>query len=246
MDKKSKTGIIIVIIGVIFASVLFFETEVDPPIETVDTVPLEIIEERPDFILWEDEKITLDSFTVVSFAPDDPNVAILSTGFHQPMWDTPIINTDPCEYVIADYTTKAHYSPKISSIDLEKAERIGIPKVLIHEQGHFDITEIYAGIINQTMKVLFVEEIPCPNVDNVTEFIIRVDAASKIVPMENKIEKIYNATQDSYEKETNYGNDDVEQERWTKKINACLSLDLMRIEICLELNKITVEHILER
>ena len=173
------------------------------PIILIETKPPETTEEF-NYILWEEGQLTLNSFNVISTDPDDVVVAETNAGFEEPTYETQIVNTEPCEYAVVNYITKAHFNPELTWIDLEKAEKLGISRVLNHEQRHFDITEIYSRIINQAILESY-SKIPCPNMDGISlESDIKEDARIKVVGTEQALQNLVNVAQDYYENETKY------------------------------------------
>ena len=82
--------------------------------------------------------------------------------------------------------------------------RVKTDYILSHEQGHFDIAEIYARKLSKALK----------------EYTPDIDKANKEV---NKIyEKIMNDLHEEqlhYDKETNFSINKAEQSRWLKKIS---------------------------
>jgi hypothetical protein len=100
-----------------------------------------------------------------------------------------------------EYSIKCNFDKKRSWVKIRNDE------ILLHEQGHFDIAELYARKLNKVMK----------------DYHYNVKTASEDV---NKIYenmmKEHQETQNTYDLETNYSRDRVKQEEWHKKIAADL------------------------
>lgn len=83
-----------------------------------------------------------------------------------------------------------------------------IPSILEHEQGHFDLCEIYTRILRERMN----------SVDYTTPDINRV-----LLNIYAEVNKDYESRQQAYEQETTHGVNIAEQKRWTVAIGSELS-----------------------
>jgi hypothetical protein len=75
--------------------------------------------------------------------------------------------------------------------------------ILAHEQGHFDIVEIFARKLRKDLKALLVPE---------------AVFAAKIPGMRSRIDLQKEAYQEAYDKETDHNKDQVYQDKWYRKI----------------------------
>jgi len=82
--------------------------------------------------------------------------------------------------------------------------------LLRHEQGHFDIAEVYARKFRKKLKEEGKEI--CKSKDPKTEIDNRF----------NDIEEEWGATADKYDSETKHGADRDKQKEWDEKIQKCL------------------------
>ena len=241
-----KIGVIIaLLIGIpslIFSSPMDFTFTNEP-------VPEDIVKDTNEgkHVLYENGKLTIDDFRVVETDPNDLVAATVSVGFQVPKWETKIVSDTPCEYQITSYETKAHFNPTKSWIDLEKANKAGIANILNHEQGHFDIQQIYAKIINTEINSEIVNHnFPCPDVDaNELDSAVHQDAMNRLGSIESIFQNYTNISEDAYEDETTPGNNIDKQKMqiiWDKKIAACLSYDIREeLQVCIELNEFKLE-----
>ena len=218
------------------------QTDAEPSVVTLDDLTSD-----GKYVLYENGKLTIDDFNVIKTEPTDPGVAGTHVRFLEPNYDTKIVNDDPCEYQIINYETKAQFLPALTWIDMEKAEKVGIPTVLNHEQRHFDIQEIYAKIINTEMNSQFAKHnFPCSNVDeNDLDSANHQDAREGIWKIRVFFEDLTYTSQKSYDDETTPANIIDKQKNqivWDKKIDACLSYDgRYELQGCIKLNEFRLE-----
>jgi len=193
-------------------------------------------------VLYENGKLTIDDFKVVKTEPNS-FFAKINAGFQKkPNIQIKIVNDDPCEYQITSYEIKAHFTPSLSQIDMEKAKKVGIPIILNHEQRHFDIYQIYAKIINVEINAKFANQnYPCSNVDeNSLESANLQNAIDMTYPTEILFRVYADMSQEHYEKETFDSADN--QIVWDKKIDLCLSYDSRdELQVCQKLNEFKFE-----
>jgi hypothetical protein len=81
--------------------------------------------------------------------------------------------------------------------------RIKNNDVLVHEQGHFDIAEVYARKLNKLMKAY--------------QFNAKT-ASSDVNQLYENTMKQHRQTQIQYDQETDYSRNKLKQEEWLKKI----------------------------
>lgn len=81
--------------------------------------------------------------------------------------------------------------------------RIKNEKILAHEQGHFDITELYARKLNEAMK----------------NYVFNQSTASKdMSAIYQRIMTEHEQTQQEYDRESDYSRNAEGQAKWSKKI----------------------------
>lgn len=149
-----------------------------------------------DAVLWQEErKLTWDDF---QGEPDEESKhdAWTVSGFTQLEWE--------CDEQ-GQFTFKgaqAYFDQSESWVKPDKKS----DDLLQHEQGHFDITELYARKLRQELR-----KIKC---DHKTQEEIQkeVDAAYE------KIEKEWDAEQEKYDDETDHGRNKDKQKEWNEKI----------------------------
>jgi hypothetical protein len=100
------------------------------------------------------------------------------------------------------------YSIKCSFDKDRSWVRIKNNDVLVHEQGHFDIAEIYARKLNKLMKAY--------------QFNAKTVSTDLNLSYENTM-KQHRQTQVQYDQETDYSRNKPKQEEWLKKITADLT-----------------------
>jgi hypothetical protein len=83
--------------------------------------------------------------------------------------------------------------------------RVKTDYILSHEQGHFDITEIFARKLNKSMK-----EYSIGKLGDLTKDVTRI--------YENSMNQLHNM-QVAYDSETNNSINKIKQEEWIKKID---------------------------
>jgi len=84
--------------------------------------------------------------------------------------------------------------------------RVKTDYILSHEQGHFDITEIYARKLNKALKEYVIK-----NPDNLSKDLNRI--------YQNEMKEL-NEFQNKYDKETNFSINKNEQSEWLVKISS--------------------------
>jgi hypothetical protein len=84
--------------------------------------------------------------------------------------------------------------------------RVKTAYILSHEQGHFDITEMYARKLNKVLK-----EYTVGNPNNISKDLNKIY---------DQTMKQLNAVQDLYDKETNFSINKMEQAEWLAKIQS--------------------------
>ena len=82
--------------------------------------------------------------------------------------------------------------------------RVKTDYILAHEQGHFDIAEIYARKLNKVLKAYK------PDENNLSKDVNKIY---------EKMMKAYYDEQEVYDKETNFSINHAKQEEWLRKIS---------------------------
>ena len=80
-----------------------------------------------------------------------------------------------------------------------------IDSILTHEQGHFDLNEIYTRELTRRMKN------------------VNVDSMDDIMKVYNQLMAEYSAKQNEYETQTAHGTNIVQQQKWTAAMNEILA-----------------------
>ncbi|MCB0792102.1 MAG: DUF922 domain-containing protein [Flavobacteriales bacterium] len=75
--------------------------------------------------------------------------------------------------------------------------------LLQHEQGHFDLTEVYARKLRQAFA---------------DAKLTRADAAQRVAALADSVTRALDARQDMYDQGTHYGRDEAEQAAWSTRI----------------------------
>ena len=83
-----------------------------------------------------------------------------------------------------------------------------LPEILLHEQGHFDLCEIYTRKLRERMG----------NVD-----LRSADVRTVLMDVYSSVSREYEAAQQSYEQETIHGTNLPEQKKWQSYIADKLS-----------------------
>ena len=241
--KNWVVGLVVGIMGGIIAvmvlSLIPVEITTQKIIETITEETTAEIEaqQNDNIIFWnKSQPLNLTDFKGIVGGPNaDDALAQSDIGFFPAKFNHPIVNFEPCQFAIVDYEIFAHFNKEKSWIK-EKAKNK--THVLNHEQRHFDITEIYARIANEQINDEFLnKKFPCPNVnEELFESALKEESEYKILVLEHKINENYNKSQNTYEKETFWGNLLDPQIKWDKKIDECLAKDLNKIEECFELH----------
>ncbi len=92
------------------------------------------------------------------------------------------------------------------------APNAGTPELLAHEQGHFDIAQIYALKLQQEINKLADDLAKAKDKDDCDKLTKKID------DLYDKYDKQQRAEQDKYEKDTNHGTNADAQAKWQKKI----------------------------
>jgi hypothetical protein len=143
-----------------------------------------------DEITWSDTRpLTWDDFTGTP-DPDSPRDAVTTSG---------VVGTFKCDTTGFSFDVKAVFSKSQSWVEAGKQTAA----LLAHEQGHFDISEVFARKARKELSEL---KDPCK--DN-------GDRAQAIL---DRIAKEENAEQDKYDKATDHGTDPKKQQQWQDKI----------------------------
>ena len=79
-----------------------------------------------------------------------------------------------------------------------------LPEILEHEQGHFDLCEIYTRKLRDRMKQF--------------DLAVTADAKTALMAIYNEVSSEYETRQQAYERETTHGTNINEQKRWVNLI----------------------------
>jgi hypothetical protein len=151
--------------------------------------------EKTEVILWKKRRfLTWNDFQGVS-DEDDERLASTAYGID--------FNWDCDRYDNFTFRVQAYVSPTESWV---KPEGKNSSRLLLHEQGHFDLAEIYSQKLREELKKM--------NCDNTTE---EIDAVYY------RIWEELDAEQNKYDKETDHGRNEDKQKEWNEKIERLLA-----------------------
>lgn len=122
---------------------------------------------------------------------------------------------DACVYRILDIQVRATFDPKESWV------RTGhrTAAVLLHEQGHFDIAELYKERFEEDTRELVSSARECrgSNERKIARFVER-DLNGLIGSAFDELWRTYRARQDAYDDETRHGMNTQAQASWTEQL----------------------------
>lgn len=151
------------------------------PIERLDLQPKDVITWSPDVKLtWNDFKADPEM--------GNPHAAISNLGIRAPMKGPP-----------AEARIDAYFDPQKSWVKPEK----DVPHLLAHEQGHFDITEIYARKLRKEMgEFKFTQK----------------NLSAQYERLFTKVTDELSLEQKRYDQETNWSQNKEKQAEWLEMI----------------------------
>lgn len=124
-----------------------------------------------------------------------------------------------CTYRLTDIRADAIFHPDDSWVrpDHRTAD------VLEHEQGHFDITQVYKLMFEATARGLVGTEGVCEgrSEKRISSF-VRSEIARFVKPLYEQIWRDHTTVQDTYDAQTHHGLDAPAQARWLARIAAAL------------------------
>jgi len=173
-----------------------------------------------EFILWtEDQKLTWDDYLGTpdkypkSFDLSDRKVRAFTWGDMKIDSHFEKAPSIICQYQIIKVNAIGRFDKKQSWV---KEEVLDSPDVLKHEQGHFDIMEVFA---RKTQSTLLLKIFECPN-GVYDEQLIKNEIQKLVLDFGNEGQKIHV----KYDDETNTGHDLNRQNSWERQIDS----DLMK------------------
>jgi hypothetical protein len=128
-------------------------------------------------------------------------------------------DNDLCAYRISKVTSDAVFSPGDSWVKPGYKNTA----VLNHEQGHFDLTQIFKRILDQRATALIDIRNSCEGntIGEVSKFTKR-DAAQRVQALFDSVWQEYLAAQAAYDEQTQHGIAIEPQKLWTERIQSGL------------------------
>jgi len=172
-----------------------------------------------EFIPWsEDQKLTVYDFLGTageypeSYERPDPRNKAFTWGSVVPKnYDSEKASSIICQYQITQIESYGRFHKKQSWV---REEVKSDPNVLNHEQGHFDIMEVYA---RKTESALLLKIFECP--DGIyNESVIKREIRKLADGIGKKVQEMH----DRYDDETDKGSNLAKQRSWDGKINSAL------------------------
>ena len=167
--------------------------------------------DRP--LIWDDFRGPVDSGT----APDNVASTAASLGWSYALHVEH--DAEHCVYLISAVETQAVFDRARSWVRPGHATA----PVLTHEQGHFDIAQIFKLEFDARARELLDSPLGCTG-DSGDTAVADADAKAKatIQRLADSIWQDYLAAQELYDERTEHGLDAGEQARWTARIAAAL------------------------
>ena len=169
----------------LFASVLLLALASFSPPQKPDQLPYD--SQRP--LTWDDFR---------------PRVIVPIAGYKAYTWSGIAIDLSSDDQGI-HISTYSYFVPSESWVEKDA----GTPELLRHEQGHFDLTELYTRELRQLLE-------PYQNMD-VSEF-VRGDGQATVQRLYDETFDRMNAEQDRYDKETGHSVNREKQQAWDADI----------------------------
>lgn len=146
---------------------------------------------------WGPEKLTWEDFRAGPGSDKNKHAASTFSGIEYSWSYTASKNVFKLDFVV-----EANFFPERSWVDPDKKT----PRLLAHEQLHFDISELHARKLLKALEAY----VPMRN--------IRADLQHIYTNIQSKRKKM----QDRYDKETDHGLDEAAQAKWNREIKEAL------------------------
>lgn len=188
--------------------------------------------ESENIIYWnENRPLTWDDFTGEIYLKDDPNASAQTSTSINYRHAVLVFTEGICQYYL-DYIRAEGIVHKDKSWVIEKAKS---DYLLNHEQGHFNIAEIFARkfkqrALNEFYHVLF----PCPSnnsMNNISDIALE-EMGQRLDLSYERAHAEMSLMQEIYDNDTLHSRDEEKQYKWNQKIANCLKMNLNEIENC--------------
>lgn len=214
--KKSKRSFVIIALVISLGIVIFIlmpqiTTILEPKDEYVDS---NTIEWSKDILEWKDFQGKPDETitgTAATNSAIDYQIEVTGTS----------LNSEECIYKIPDINATAVFSKTNSWVKQEGKTDLNLK----HEQGHFDIKEIQARLIEKESIDEFEGKLfPCPQINGETSVqMINQEGYDRILALVDELkEKDFIKMAEAYESETKHGTNHEKQLEWNQKIKNLL------------------------
>lgn len=154
-------------------------------------------------ILWDDNRpLSWGDFQSTEFAGPPDFMALAKVGIDV-KWKADLSSTEPCQFVFTSIVARGSFHINESWVK----EMGRNPEGLRHEQGHFDIAEIFARQFNASAKeYLMNKSHTCPEINGRSaEQRKAIYAHSLIRTIYDTIHKSQKEMQQMYEEQTDHG-----------------------------------------
>jgi len=143
-----------------------------------------------------------------------------STGWYlENDWTWQITNSQPCEYQITEILADAYFLKNESWVKPDEKTN----PLLKHEQGHFDITEIFARELEKRSGTeLLGKQFSCPPDEGSFEDGLNEQIDSMIAPIFDLVFEELEQMHMEYDADTNHSIEVYRQLEWDKKIDDLL------------------------
>lgn len=149
-------------------------------------------------------------------APDaEPSAAALTAASVSLGYALEVRRGRGCEYEITAIETSAEFHPEQSWV----RDGARIDSVLEHEQGHFDLTEVFRAVLEQEANVLVGRTQRCATADMSA---IEAEVGERVASIRERIFAELEQVQSQYDAETGHGTLPDQQRAWTSRIRAAL------------------------
>jgi len=170
------------------------------------------LSEESDSIEWTPSFVLTENHFLGTPDPEDPHDASSHTGVNYFFEHELFEDKKRFKVKVKKIWTKAYFFPSQSWFRRENSTEINLPKLLKHEQGHFDLVEKFARKFDRKLKNKFRNKTSVYNKNSTSEPVNEIKNTIQhfFVELNEKVKKGH----EIYDKETNHGTINEQQEKY--------------------------------